>query len=157
MITDLPPKAAALTEREILSRLEESLRECADYAYQLSIGKRGPIYKKFMQSMKLAEGCCRQMSAWREDTRWLPFGIKIGLAQERCGRWLREKHGPAAFAKLAEILRQARYEASKLEHDKTGRAGAILPEEQAAPTRTQGRPVSMSGLILPPSYTETMH
>lgn len=145
----------ALTEREILDQLKSSLKESADYAYQLSIGKRGPIYPKFMASMKLAEGACRQAGHWREDARWFPFGLQLYEAQQRCGRWLREHQPGSKFAKLAEVLRAALKRANELETKRTGKAGAVLPMLKA-PDR-DNKPVSMSGLILPPGYQDTVH
>lgn len=144
----------SLTEREILDQLKSSLKECADYAYQLSIGKRGPIYPKFVEAMKLAEGACRQAGHWREDARWFPFGLQIHEAQQRCGRWLREKAPAAKFAKLAEILRAALKQANDLETKRTGKVGAVLPIIKPAPFRDT-KPVSV---ILPPGYErETVH
>lgn len=145
-----------LSEREILDQLKSSLKESADYAYQLSIGKRGKIYPKFMKAMGLAEGACRQIGHWREDARWFPFGLQIHDAQQRCGRWLREHQPAAKFAKLAEILREALKQAHALETKRTSKVGMILPKAKAADR--ESRPVSMSGLVLPPGYEqETRH
>ena len=118
---------SGLTEREILSRLKESLRTAADSAYQLSRGERGAHYLTLRTHLKLAEGCCRQMAGWREDTRWLPFGLKLAQAQQMCGRWLREKQPGWRFKSLGEILDAAFVQASKLETMKTGKRGIILP------------------------------
>jgi len=117
----------ALTEREILSQLKQSLRLAAEAAFHISKGLRGPHYVVLREQLKLAEGCCRQMAGWREDTRWLPFGLKLAQAQQMCGRWLREKQPAWRFKGLAEILAVALENANKLETKKTGKRGVILP------------------------------
>lgn len=119
---------AGLSEREILSKLKESLRLAAEAAYWLSQGERGPHFVVLRDELKSAEGCCRQMAGWREDTRWLPFGIHLAEAQKRCSRWLREKAPAWKFKGLAEVLAQAVVQAQDLEQRKTGKRGIILPE-----------------------------
>lgn len=149
IITPELPKGGRLTEAEILGCLKENLKLAAEHADKLAAGERGPLYLQLRDELTLVYGCCRQMAGWREDTRWSPFGVKIKEAQERCGRWLREKQPAWRFKSLAEILRFALAQALDLERKKTGRVGIILPEMLAAPTRTEGRPVSV---ILPPGF-----
>ncbi len=139
---------SGLTEREILAQLKESLRIAAESAYKLSIGQRGPEYLALRRNLKLAEGCCRQMSAWRADSRWLPFGLKLAQAQQMCGRWLREKQPAWRFKGLAEILACAVANADTLQNKKTGRIGSILPPPGYMP------PVSESDL---PGPQSTVH
>lgn len=134
-----------LTEREILACLKENLRLGAENADKLAAGERGPIYLHLRRELRLVEGCCRQMSGWREDTRWLPFGMKVVEAQLRCGQWLRSKEPAWRFKGLAEILRHALAQALDLERKKTGRIGMIVPKPFAAPTRTDVRPISVPG------------
>lgn len=144
-------RGGALTEPEILGCLKENLRLGAENADKLAAGERGTVYLHFRQNLRLIDGCCRQMAGWREDTRWSPFGVKIRELQQRVGRWLVEKQPGWRFKGAAEILRFAFAQALDLETKKTGKRGIILPDAQPAPTRTQGRPSSMSGLILPAS------
>jgi hypothetical protein len=145
-------KTAPLTEREILDCLKMNLRLGAENADKLSRGERGPVYQEFRENLRLVDGCCRQMSGWREDTRWSPFGVKIRELQQRVGRWLVEKEPGWKFKSAGEILRFAFAQALDLETKKTGKVGAILPKLPTPETRTQGRPSSMSGLILPPGF-----
>ena len=145
-------RGGALTEQEILDCLKENLRLGAENADKLSRGERGPVYQEFRENLRLVDGCCRQMTGGREDTRWSPFGVKIRELQQRVGRWLVEKEPGWKFKGAGEILRYALAQALELETKKTGKVGAILPKIQAGPTRTQGRPTSMSGLILPPGF-----
>lgn len=142
---------ARLTEPEILSRLKESLKEAASQADQLANGLRGPLYPRFRQNIDLIHGCCRQMSGWREDTRWSAFGVQIHECRERCRRWLVSKSGSKMYRKLANILRAALDRAIELETKRTGKRGLILPTPAPAETRTQGRPVRV---ILPPGFKD---
>lgn len=142
-------RGGVLTEREILDCLKENLRLGAESADKLARGERGIVYLEFRSQLTLIDGCCRQMSGWREDTRWSPFGVKIRELQQRVGRWLVEKQPEWKFKGAAEILRYALSQALDLETKKTGKVGMILPKALAVPKR-EGAPVSMSGLILPP-------
>lgn len=151
IVTKAPEsKGGALTEREILDCLKENLRLGAENADKLAAGERGTVYLLFRQNLRLVDGCCRQMAGWREDTRWSPFGVKIRELQQRVGGWLVVKEPGWRFKGAAEILRYALAQALDLETKKTRKTGIILPEMQRAPMRTQGRSISMSGLILPP-------
>lgn len=138
-----------LTEREILSQLKESLRLAAEAAYHLSQGARGSQYLTLRRNLKLAEGCCRQMAGWREDTRWLPFGLKLAQAQQMCGRWLREKQPAWRFKGLAEILAHAVVNAMELETKKTGKRGIILPPKNYV--------LPVSEPAMPPGPQSTVH
>lgn len=142
-------RGGALTEQEILNRLKESLKEAAVDADRLGNGERGDIYPRFRENLRLVDGCCRQMSGWREDLRWSAFGVYMHELQPRVGRWIVEKQPGWKFKSVAEILRFALAQALGLETKKTGRVGMILPEMASAPRR-EGAPVSMGGLILPP-------
>jgi hypothetical protein len=146
---------ATLQEIEILDRLKSSLREAADQADRLAKGERGRLYPQFRENMKLIWGCCRQMTQWRFDSRWGVFGNKVKDCQERCRRWLVEKHGPAMYKKLAEQLRFALKQATDLETMRTGKRGAITPRILTPDTRTQGRQI-----LVPPGFKdirETVH
>jgi hypothetical protein len=150
-----------VTEAEILSKLVESFRLAADYAEALAIlPARGPTYTKLREELKLAEGCCRQVAYYREDSRWFQVGLLMEQAHKRAGTWLRvhprtENSNLAhpLFLKLAENLRAAQKRAHELQTRATGRVGMILPDALPGATRTEGRMVQVkSGLIVPESY-----
>ena len=151
----------ALTEVEIFDCMETNIKLAVQCCNDLAVtSRRGPTYEKLRTSLQLIEGCCRQASAWREDTRWLNLGLLMAEAHKRAGDWLRgykvngvriktadSQLNPLfvmlarnleAFGKLAEQTRTAR----------TGRLGMILPPELAPPTRTQGRQVQ---ILVPPT------
>lgn len=164
----------ALTEVEIFACLRENFRLAAQYCEDLAkLPAKGPTYIKLRESLKLLEGCCKQASAWREDTRWLGFGLMMAECHKRAGDWLRgittdegvhiklaPRHINQLFSMLAENLRGLAAIAEKCRTDRTNKVGMILPEVQRAPLRTQGRQVSVllpqpkpnispNGLLLP--------
>jgi hypothetical protein len=152
----------ALTEVEIFDAMYDNLQLAAQHAVDLArLPAQGPTYKKFRDEMLMVEGCCRQASAWREDTRWLQVGLIIADALSRTGNWLRgyRVHGQMGkvftprdlYLKLAENLQGIAKVIEGLRHGATGRMGMILPEI-AKEIRTDGRPVqvmSPGGVILP--------
>lgn len=140
---------ARTTEHEIIECLKENLRLAAENADRLARHERGPVYVDLRRQLKLVEGACRQMAGWREDARWLPFGVKVGDARLRCGKWLRERQPEWRFRGLAEILRFAHTQALDLERKRTGRVGILLPPVQPAPIRTEGR-----SILVPSSYAD---
>lgn len=141
----------ALTEREILDCLKDSLKITTERCQDLADGRRGKTYREFKDAMKLVDGCCRQMSGWREDTRWSAFALKVFEVPKRTAKWLREdkKSWHAKFAMLADILRAAQVRAMELERKKTGKVGLILPPVLTPPTRTQGRQI-----LVPEGYKD---
>lgn len=166
----------ALTESEIFDCMRTNLRLAAEHAVDLAkLPKKGPTYRSFLNEMRLVEGCCRQASAWRSDTRWLPLGLKIAEAAKRAGDWLRGVKGPDGmyrrlpegqlhpyFLALAQNLEAMIVAADKIQNEKTGRVGMILPNAAPAPHRdTRPVPVHLpagmaqrsSGLIVPSSAT----
>ncbi len=154
-----------LTEREIFDCIGANARLAAEHCEQLAKTPReGDTYDHLRTELKLIEGACRQASAWRGDTRWLPLGLAMEEAHSRAGEWLRgvkvagqrvrlaERHNFECFTKLAENLRGIHAAMEKLRDQKTGRVGMILPEVQPAPfrdTRPVGFTRSMGGIILP--------
>lgn len=152
-----------LTEREVIACLKENFRLAAENCLKLARGERGPIYVSLRAELKLVEGAARQLSALREDTRWLQVGLKVAEAQKRCGDWLRAKEPGWRFEGLAQILVQGLRSAHDLETKATGRRGMILPIAQPAPHRDH-RPVAVGGgpmitkvekpkLIIPPGVS----
>ena len=159
----------ALTEVEIFSCMSENLRLAAQHADELAVKPaKGRAYRDLRSELKSVEGCCRQASVWRQDTRWLDLGMWFDEARLRALDWLRGvevevtrpdgtkmKHRvPMAmgqrhplFLKLAERLRFYRGLAEQVRTMRTGRVGMILPDCLSRPAeRRIGAPVSMSGL-----------
>ena len=149
----------ALTEREIIDCMETNLglaiQNCEDLA---RLPLKGPSYVKLRENLKLIEGCCRQASAWREDTRWLNVGLVMAEAHKRAGDWLRGNKTPEGvriklapgemhplFMKLADNLRSLQLACHQLRHQRVGKLGMILPPVLPAPHRDT-RP---SRVILP--------
>lgn len=153
----------ALTEIEIFSRLAETLRESEQACRDLAIlPQKGPAYDRLRKNLRLVEGCCRQASAWREDTRWLPMGLQMAKAHKMAGDWLRGIQQPdgtrrklapgeihPCFQRLAEILAAAHKVCDSLRHAKTGRRGIILPETPNIGRQTNSVLVRPGGLLVP--------
>lgn len=156
---------ARLSETEIFSKMTESLRLAEEASRELAVHPgAGETYNKLRFNLRLVEGCCRQASAWRDDTRWLPIGLVMGKAHKLAGDWLRgvqmpngrrrplaagERH--PAFLGLAANLLSCLQNIEKLRTGKTGVRGAILPAMQPAPHRDH-RPVQVrmpGGILLP--------
>lgn len=152
----------ALTEKEIFDCLVTNFRLAAEDADRLAVAPlKGQIYDRFRRELQLIEGACRQASTWREDTRWLPFGLMIAKAHAMAGDWLRGVKMPDGtrikirngelhplFAMLAENLRALQIVAERTRTDKTGIRGMILPTTQAAPHRDT-IPVGWSPSLVP--------
>jgi hypothetical protein len=156
-----------LTEIEIFDCIGANAKLAAEHCDDLAKKPReGETYDLLRTELKLIEGACRQASAWRGDTRWLPIGLQMEQAHQAAGDWLRgckvcgqrirlaERHNFHCFTKLAENLRALHAGMIKLRDAKTSRVGMILPDTQAAPlrdTRPVGFRKSQGGLILPGS------
>lgn len=157
----------ALTEVEIFDRMATSLREAAECCDILAKSSRkGPTYNRLREHLALIEGCCRQASTWREDTRWLGIGLIMAECHKKAGGWLRGYKDPLTkvrqrtpvgemnmlFVMLAVNLRGLYGQVEKLKTAKTGVMGMILPETPAA-ARQSGAPVgwraSKGGVLLP--------
>lgn len=149
----------SLSEHEIFSCLSENFRLAAENCEKLAWApKRGLIYKRMMDELKLCEGACRQVAQYRGDARWLQIGLQMHEAHTRAGSWLRmyiakdsRKVAHPLFQKLAECLRWGQASADKMRHAATGRLGLILPAPLPAPHRDV-RPIqvlSPGGIILP--------
>lgn len=156
----------ALTEQDIFSCMQDNLRSAIQHCEDLArIPLPGLTYDAFRKELRLIEGACRQASAWRSDTRWLPIGMLMEKAHQTAGNWLRgaklpdgtktrytEKQRFANFTKLADNLRQLYRLAEDTRTRKTGVTGMILPPEQKLIRQNRPVPVSNNGLILPPTY-----
>lgn len=153
-----------LTETEIFDQMVTSFRVAAELADDLAkIPLKGPTYNRLRTELRLIEGCCKQASTWREDTRWLDYGKFAAECHKRAGDWLRGIKMPdgsrvklsagtmhPAFTMLAEILRKLLRVAEDTKTKATGKVGMILPATLAAPHRDT-KPV---GYRAPPNLTK---
>ena len=161
-----------LTEGDVINQMKHSLKEAVQAALDLSAtSRKGPAYKKLREHLLLVEGCCRQISVMREDTRWLNIGMAMHKAHELSGGWLRGFKHPITglrisvapgvrnplFIKLAENLAFLFEGAEKMLRARTGILGPILPAVPSAERRV-GAPIQVSlppmkktpsGIILP--------
>jgi hypothetical protein len=158
-----------LTENEVIDRLKTSLGEAGAAAVALSIETRmGPNYVRLRENLLLVEGCCRQLSAMREDTRWLPLGRMAAEAQQRARNWLagvkvnRDDGGTVRLAtamatrhplfdRLAQNLAFWLAGINRMLEMRTGKLGPTLPDMPRR-ERPVGAPVPVS---LPPGMTKT--
>lgn len=135
-----------LTENEIFDCLRTNFRLAAEHCDALAVlPAKGPTYNLFRHELKLIEGACRQASAWREDTRWLPIGLMMHETHQRVGNWLRARQPGILFARMAENLRNLEIAAINMQTKATGRIGMILPDAYTRPK---------SSLILPSNYVQ---
>ena len=144
-----------LTEREIIDCLRTNLRGAADDCEALvRLPAQGPTFMRLRDRLKLVEGACRQMTYWREDTRWLPVGMMMEAVHQKSRQWIVGHQPRKLFGMLAERLRMLHAAAEMLETRATGRSGAILPPVVPGPHR-DNRPVQVKtpgGIMLPPGY-----
>lgn len=155
-----------LTEREIIDCLATHFRLAAEDARSLAtLPLKGPTYDSFRKKLRMIEGACRQMSAWREDTRWLPIGRMMAEVHQKAGGWLRgykrddgvRVSFPAGqqnhlFGMLAAKLEQLHKVAEGLRTKATGKVGMILPVALPGPHRDTvpvGWRQSSAGLLMP--------
>jgi hypothetical protein len=135
------------------SELRGAIEDCEALA---KLPVRGPTFIRMRERLKKIENCCRQMAAWRADTRWLPIGILMEGAHQISRKWIVKHHKRQLFMTLADRLRLLLNASEDLDRRATGRLGMILPPVMPAPIRTESRPVQVlaprSGLILPPGY-----
>ena len=155
-----------LTEPDVILQMKHSLREAGQAALDLSVtSRKGPAYHKLREHLLLVEGCCRQLSVMREDTRWLNIGMAMHKAHELSGGWLRGFKHPITgkriavafgqknilFIKLAENLAFLHTGAEEMLTKRTGILGPILPAIPTAERRV-GAPVNVK---LPPAMKTT--
>lgn len=161
-----------LTETEIFDCIRSNARLAAEHCDDLARQPReGETYDRLRTELKLIEGACRQASAWRGDTRWLPLGLAMEEAHCRAGDWLRgckvmgqrirlaERHNFECFTALAKNLRTVAASMEKLQHARTNRRGMILPDQKPAPfrdTRPVGFTRSLGGVLIPGSAAVTL-
>jgi hypothetical protein len=149
----------SLQESEVVDRIRTSLREAIDASKTLAIASwRGVAYEKLRTHLGLVEGACRQLAIFREDYRWLNFGMRMAICIHIT--WTMG-HQNEWFIKLAAELTYIADVLDKLVTAKTERTGPILPVpqddgramgERAREVRPQGK---RGSLIVPPKYRRT--
>lgn len=143
----------ATSELELFDRLGSSFKAAAEYCDQLaSAPKKGPIYYRLREELRLIEGACRQVGCYREDMRWMKVGLDAHKCHENAGDWLRSFAPAKYFTALAVTMRKLHAATEKLRHNRTGRTGMILPKAQHLhrDTRPVGWTASQAGILLPP-------
>lgn len=161
------PFMGALTESEIFDCMRTNLVLAVEHCDDLAkLPAKGPTYRKLIDELKLIEGCCRQASAWREDTRWLNHGLLMAEVHKKAGSWLRGykingvtvKFAPGhinpLFRMLADNLRAMIKAVDQTKNQRTGRVGMILPDMLPGPHRETRQhrvqlPRTPGGIILP--------
>lgn len=124
-----------LTEAEILSKHQQSLKEARHHCAELArcadpmiIAPRGWRYTKLRTALQELEGTCRQMAHWREDARWL----KLGIVYAKAMRTVQARftlHDWQAFGKLVALFDKGLVSMEGLRDSRTGRSGMILPSQ----------------------------
>jgi hypothetical protein len=155
------------TESEIFACMSDNLKIAAEKCRYLAFhNRRGWHYNEFRQSLKLIEGCCRQIFYWRNyDSRWLVLGKLCNFAHHKAGDWLRNspttamrKLAQPEFEMLGNKLEQMRADVDRLRHMATGKRDAPIIPEVLPLSRESGRPIQVvmpgfakrdSGLIVP--------
>jgi hypothetical protein len=147
------------SEAEIKDCMRTSLRGVIDDCGLLAtLPIKGRTYSRMRDRLQTIENCCKQMAAWRDDTRWLPIGMMMEMAHQRSREWIagRKINGlvvkgdPQCFLMLQTNLRALLAVVDGLADKATGRVGMILPEPLPAPHR-ETKPVQ---IIIP---GETVH
>jgi hypothetical protein len=152
-----------LTEVEIFDCLATNFRLAIEACEALAKRPVGGIkYDELRKALRLIEGCCKQGTVWREDTRWLKFGVMMAECHKRAGDWLRGIKMPdgtrvkiadgqlhPAFKMLADNLRGLMALAERTRTMRTNRVGMILPEVLPGPHRDT-RPVGFRKTVPPP-------
>lgn len=124
-----------LTENEILACHVQALKDAkgacellGKNAMQGYLAPRGHNYGNLQRALKALEGSARQMTHFREDTRWLKLGILYAkvmrLAQAKfVGQQWDE------FNKMMPIFDKGLRNMDALKNNRTGRMGMILPSQ----------------------------
>lgn len=160
-----------LTEQEVIDRMITSLREAMDASKALAIeSRKGANYNKLREHLGLIEGCCKQLAAFREDSRYLNLGLVMEECHKRAGSWLRgyRENGVRImiapgelnqmFVRLYINLEGILKGVDDMFKAKTGMRGPILPE--MVEERRIGRPAfdvtpkAKPKLILPARYAK---
>lgn len=142
-----------LTEAEIKDCWRANMLGAADDCSLLqTLPAQGATFVRLRERLKLAEGSCRQMGHWREDSRWLYLAPQLENLHQMARVMIVSHYARQLFTKLEITLRKIVKAADDLENKATGKVGMILPDTSRGPHRDT-RPVqvlesSKSPLIL---------
>jgi hypothetical protein len=124
---------SGLTQREILTKHEQCLREAKEACVQLAknadpeyLFPRGHLYGNLKRALTQLEGTCRQMAAFRDDTRWL----QLGFVYARAIRQVQVKFNDQKwlyFRELIALFENGLKRMDDLANRKTGKSGIIMP------------------------------
>lgn len=124
----------SLSEQEIITKFQQSLKEGRDRCLWLAknadpeyLAPRGVHYRLLKTALTELEGCARQLSAYRNDARWLPLGILYGAKTARLAQTYFVQLKWAKFRDLARVFDVGLARMEELQK-KTGRTGVILPK-----------------------------
>jgi hypothetical protein len=148
-----------LTEQDVIVQMKESLRQAGDACIGLANSPvKGQNYRRLREHLLLVEGCCRQISAMRDDSRWLGIGFFMAEAQKRSRKWLVGGKDPVTgvrfavsmtvrhplFDRLAQNLAFMLASVERLLTSATGVVGRPILPETPRYERPTGAPVPVS-------------
>lgn len=157
-------------ESETIDHMRDSLRQCIDACDNLArYSLRGLQYDRLRKHLEKTEGACREMAVFRNDARWLPFGMFMANAHKLAGLWLRgymkdgiyhvwtTGHQNQMFVQLGKELKVILEGLDKMATAATGTTSPILPSPPAEERRIGRpgfdlRPKAQRTLIVPASY-----
>ena len=132
-----------LTEAEIKDCWRHNMLAAADKCSLLqTLPAQGATFVALREHLKLAEGACRQMGHWREDSRWLYLAPQLENLHQMARVMIVSHYARQLFTKLEITLRKIVAGAHDLETKKTGKVGMILPDTSRGPHRDT-KPVSV--------------
>jgi hypothetical protein len=125
---------SGLTEQEIIDRHVLALKDASEACRILHSNAdperatlRGPLYRKLKNALTALEGSCRQMAAFRSDTRWTKLGFVYARAM-RAAQANMTAHNWLAFGELRKLFENGLVSMTDLKDRKTGKTGTILPQ-----------------------------
>lgn len=139
------------TESEIKDCMRTNLRGVIDDCGLLAVlPMRGPTFERMRDRLQTIENCCKQMAAWRDDTRWLPIGMMMETCHQKSREWVAGikaagiivKGDPKLFMMLQVNMKALLAMVDNLADNATGRVGMILPDPLPAPHR-ETKPVQV--------------
>jgi hypothetical protein len=132
-----------LTEAEIKDCWRTNMLGAADdCSFLQTLPAQGATFVRLRERLKLAEGACRQMGHWREDSRWLYLAPQLENLHQMARVMIVSHYARQLFTKLEITLRKIVDAADALENKKTGKVGMILPDTSRGPHRDT-KPVSI--------------
>ena len=114
-----------------------------DASLLMVLPAQGPTYVRMRKRLALAEGACRQLGHWREDSRWFYLAPRLEALHQMTRIMIASHYPRPLFQKLAETLRKLVRDADILENAATGRTGQILPKPLPLDRPSGDRPVQV--------------